>query len=172
MAEDPFTLLGAPRRFDLDPALVQSRWLALSAALHPDRAGSAAADHETARRAACLNDARRVLMDPEARANALLAILGGPAKEADNALPAGFLAEMMEAREGLEAATDARDGAGVERWRLWALEQRTARIARVASLFKAAEQGGPADPRALRAIRTELNAWRYIERMLERADEA
>ena len=161
---DPYETLGLPRSYEIDPAQVRKAWLSASAELHPDRAGADPLDEaEVARRSAAINEARRLLDDPELRADTLLRLLGGPAKESDKSLPDGFLMAMMETREELEAAAgDAAELAKLERW---AQEQREGYIERIAAGFKHHEATGEAA--ALTHIRTELNAWRYIERMLE-----
>lgn len=104
-------------------------------------------------------------MDPERRAEALLSLLGGSDRK--KALPPGLLMEMMEARESAESALAAGDRAGVERWRAWAEERRGEHIGRVGSLL--AEAAGGSDG-ALDRVRVELNAWRYVERMLEQLE--
>jgi hypothetical protein len=78
--------------------------------------------------------------------------------------------EMMEVREQMEAAAAARDAAALERWRNWAEDQRIGYARSVGELFKQVERDGPR-PEILKAIRTRLNAWRYIERMLEQIAE-
>lgn len=169
MTTNPFTLLGLPARFDLREDEIRAAWLRRAAAAHPDRAPTLDED-EQARAAAAYNDARRTLEDPERRANALLAHLGGPSKEADRSLPPSFLPEIMALREALaEAKTDA-DAARIEELRAAASARREAHIERVAAHFNAA--GNPTDPALLADIRRELNAWRYVERMLEQIDEA
>jgi curved DNA-binding protein CbpA len=161
---DPFGTLGLPRSFGVDPSQVRRAWLSASGTLHPDRAGGDPLDGaEIARRSARVNEARRVLDNPELRAEALLRLLGGPAVGADKSLPEGFLAEMMSVREELEAAAD--DPARVAALERWAQEQRSGHVERIGSLFDAHEKTG--DRAAIASIRTELNAWRYIERMLE-----
>jgi molecular chaperone HscB len=158
---DPFALLGLPRRFDLPMPDIQRAWLTRTARLHPDRPD---APPDAAERLARLNHAHADLADPERRAAALLALLGGPSKEQDKSLPPGFLEEMLDVRERMESDLDA-DPASRERWDCWAAERRDTSIARVARLFNA-----PPTPGSLREIRTELNAWRYIERMIEQLD--
>lgn len=158
---DPFDLLGIPPTFEVDPSALQRAWLAGSARLHPDRfsAGSAAPDE--ARRLAllaALNQSKAALADPFQRGEALLARLGGPSKEADKSLPDSFLMEMLEVREQLEEAAASGDSAAIGKWEDWAAEQRRDAIQRVAGLFKDG---------ALTELRRELNAWRYIERMIE-----
>ena len=157
---DPFDVLQLPPRFDLADAAIEQAYFTKVAAVHPDLA----VDDAALEQSAALNDAKAALLDPEQRANALLARLGGPSKEQDKSLPPTFLMEVMEAREGLQAAHDTNDAAELARWKDWAAAERTANSAKVAELFK---QGTPAN---LRAIRTTLNAWRYIERMIEQLE--
>lgn len=158
---DPFALLGLPRAFSDSKADLQRAWLARTARLHPDRPD---APPDAAEQLARLNEAQATLDDPERRANSLLALLGGPAKEQDKSLPPGFLQKMLEIREQMEADLAA-DSSARDRWERWAREQRDSSIERVGQLFNAVSSA--ADPAALKAIRTELNAWRYIERMIE-----
>ncbi|MFN7020689.1 MAG: iron-sulfur cluster co-chaperone HscB C-terminal domain-containing protein [Phycisphaerales bacterium] len=167
MPWDPFVVLGLERRFDLSPAEVERAYLARAAGLHPDVVGALGPDVEGAGPSEELNRARQVLKDPESRGNALLALLGGPAKEQDRSLPDGFLAEMMEVRERMEAG----GAAERERWEGWAEQRRSSHERNVRELFSRAAGGETADSghETLRAIRRELNAWRYIERMLEQS---
>ncbi|MCC7387357.1 MAG: hypothetical protein IT431_01170 [Phycisphaerales bacterium] len=163
---DPFTTLGLPARFDLEPAAIDRAYLARAAAVHPDLAGDdPARAADAARAAAALNHAKAALLDPESRARALLAILAPQAAPADRDLPDGFLMDIMQTRIELDAAIAERDAPALNRWREWAAEQRRSSIDRIAVSF-AALTTPPADP-DLAAIRRQLNAWRYIERMLE-----
>lgn len=162
---DPFDLLAIPPAFNLDAAALHRAWLAGSARLHPDRAE---ADADEARRLAmlaALNQSKAVLSDPIRRAEALLERLAGPSKEADKSLPEGFLVEMLEVRERLEEAAAASDPAEIAKWESWAGEQRRDAIARVGALFDA--HAAAPRPGVLADIRREINAWRYIERMIE-----
>ena len=160
---DAFDILGLEPVFDIDPAAVQRAYLAQSALLHPDLA---AADVEAARTMANLNMARRTLEDPERRADSFLSRLGGPSKERDKGLPDGFLMEMMETREQIEAA--AGDPKARATWEAWAQERRREAVMEVGAMFRAV--GARPLPEALRAIRIRLNAWRYIERLIEQLD--
>jgi molecular chaperone HscB len=171
MLQDPFEALGLPRRFDLDARDIRRAWLARAADLHPDRAQGAAGgadEGEVARRAALLNDAKRTLEDPERRADALLVLLGGPAREEEKSLPPAFLMEVMEVREALEDAAASGDAGRITEHEAWADARRAALIDEVAGALAALTE--PPDPGALRDIRVTLNAWRYIERMREQID--
>ncbi len=165
-ASDPFDLLGVPARFDLPGPVLQRAWLARTAALHPDRAGG---DAEAAGALARLNRAKATLENPEERANALLARLGGAAKDADKSLPDGFLAEMLETREEIESAVASGDAAEREKWSDWAELERERYTREVGELF--ARVGEPAKIEVMKEIRRTLNAWRYIERLIEQLHE-
>lgn len=161
---DPFEILGLPRRFDLNEQALHRAWLARCAAVHPDRAADESDDGEAA---AELNRARATLADPERRANALLRLLGGPSKEENRSLPEGLLAEMLEVREEMETDLGAAGHEARRKWGAWADERKRAHIDRVGELFR-----GPLNEEQFGAIRRELNAWRYIERMIEQLDPA
>jgi molecular chaperone HscB len=167
-ASDPFELLDLPRRFELDRAALRSAYLQRAARLHPDRFRDPVERAEAARRAAELNDARAILADDERRANALLALLGGPDREDEKTLPDGFLMEIMDVRQEMEAALASGDPAERARFEAWAAEQRTERLEAIAGLFERALASPDQD--LLAAIRVELNALRYIERMIEQLD--
>lgn len=165
MTTDPFETLGLEPRFDLAEAEIQRAYLARAAACHPDLAG---ADPEraagAARLSAALNRARAVLTAPEDRARALLERLGGGDGD-ERELPEGFLMEIMETRLEVEAAAESGDGEELARWREWAQTERSSYIERLGAMF--ADLSDPPAPDAVQEIRRELNAWRYIERMLE-----
>lgn len=161
---DPFRLLGVPATFDLDLERLQAAYLAAMARLHPDAGGGDGAGE----RAAAINRARAVLADPESRADALVGLLGGPSRERDRSLPAGFLEEMMGVRMRMEESLGA--GEDPRSWREWAAGRRE-EFARAAgeglALAASMQAGDPARAEALAGVRRSLNAWRYIERMIE-----
>jgi curved DNA-binding protein CbpA len=153
--EDPFDALGLAPAFGLSSAEIERAYLARAGALHPDRStGDAAA-------AARLNLARQVIKDPMTRAEALLALRSGPAPAADKSLPPGFLGEILDVRERLEAALASGSDQERSRWEDWASERRRGHIAAITRLFDAG------DGASLRGVRLELNVWRYTERVLE-----
>ncbi len=184
---DPFEALGLPATFALDRATVERAYLARAAAAHPDHAGgggSGSGQDEGERLAAALNAARTTLLDPERRAAALVLRFGGGRGQggaADRALPSGFLEAMMEAREQMDADRAAAGDAGAKaavaaRWGVWAEARRRGHIDAVGRLFAEIEAGVkssvPATSAGLAAIRREMNAWRYIERMIEQIEGA
>ncbi len=151
---DPFAILALPRRFDLTDAAVRRAFLAKVQSAHPDAGG----DQDIG---ADLTKARDTLLNPESRADALLQLLGGPAKDADKSLPPGFLMDIMETREALDEALASNTAAELERLKAWALTERQNYIQAAAAGFASGD---------LKNLRTTLNAWRYIERMIEQMD--
>jgi molecular chaperone HscB len=158
---DPFKILGLHRTFDLTPDQIERAYLRLVATAHPDRGQSASpADSSD------LNRARQTLLNPERRANALLECLGGPTTS--KSLPDGFLVEIMEIREAVEEAVASRDPRARERWEVWAEQERQRYVHEVSAAFGALTD--PPDPAMLADIKTMLNAWRYVERLIEQLD--
>lgn len=163
--QDPFDILGVPASFDLEDDQIELAYLKRAARAHPD-----AAPGQSEHAMAALNDAYEAIKDPEARANCLLARLDGPSKEDETSLPDGFLMEMMETRESLEAAGQTGDTDAVIRGLAGAREQRDTFIASVAQMFVALTHSP--SPESLSAIRTQLNAWRYVERLIDQVGES
>ncbi len=162
---DPFQTFDLGPRFDLDEADLHARFIRASQASHPDRHTDPVDQAQAAEHAAEINHAFAVLSDPERRADALLTLLGGPAKDQDKSLPPDLLMDMMETRERLEEAIAKDNRAELDKLRAWAHDQRGAHLKRIADLFAETRDGLPAD--TAKAIRIELNALRYIQRMLE-----
>lgn len=115
-----FEVFGLAPGPDLDLPGLEQKLRALALEHHPDRApaGDARARLRALERTTALNDAFKVLKDPVRRAVYLLKLKGvdletdGPGRYQ---LPTAFLAEMLERREELEAATAKRDEALVQR---------------------------------------------------------
>jgi Fe-S protein assembly co-chaperone HscB len=165
---DPFATLGVPAVFALDPAELHRRFIRASAANHPDRFTDPLEQADAAARSAEINEAYRTLGDPELRAGALLERLGGPGKGEDKSLPPDRLVEMMEVRERMEEAIADHDEAELRELALWADAQRAAHLKRIEGLFDAsAKTASDQRDALLKAIRLELNALRYFQRMIE-----
>ena len=106
----PFDILGVEARFDLDLAALEKRYRELSRDAHPDAQRSVTGQRSAALGASIdLNAAYRTLKDDLARGHALLeargVAMGGEERENDP----GFLMEVMELREALGDARDAKD---------------------------------------------------------------
>lgn len=162
--DDPFALLGLPRSFRMDLAAVRAAHLRRAAAIHPDRA--AGDGEELVRRSADLNEARRILVDPVARAEALLRLAGASDGSAEDAMDAGFLMELMELREAADAAAESGDPQRIAPLRADAETRRDAILSALASDF---DDGGAA---ALVAARARLGSLRAIDRLVARLADA
>lgn len=163
-AADHFAVMGLPRAYEVDAERLRQRYLELSRAAHPDAAGSAAADSN--RRSAALNEARRVLSDPLLRAEHLLALCGGEDAASNRTVPPEVLSSTLELREELEAAQAAGDASAIQRIRTSVQAEYDARLERI---FQLASQL-PGSEALRSALRIELNALKYQQRMLEQIE--
>ena len=160
---DPFATLGLTPRFDLSTEELEARWREMQRALHPDRHTDKppAERRISLAKAVEVNEAYRALRDDLSRAIALLALRGFELKEGQDAAkpdPA-FLMEVMELREGLSEARQARD---LERARALGQEvgqAQSATRAKVAQLF-----GSDAAPEQIAA---QVSRMRYYRRFLD-----
>jgi molecular chaperone HscB len=168
MTDDPFRLFDLPWRFDLDEALLHRRFIDKSAANHPDRFTDPLDQADAAERSAAINGAYQTLTDPEKRANCLLALMGGPSGADDKSLPTDLLMQMMETRQRMEEAIAEQNADTLRELADWARDQRAAHLGEIAGQFdKTSRNDGATRNEALTAVRLQLNALRYIERMLE-----
>ena len=155
-----FATLGVEERFDLDGDELERRYRARSREVHPDRFASASAAERLKSISAAteLNEAFRTLKAPLPRAEHLLALRG--ASIADNEpVPQDFLMEILELREGLQAALGARQTEAVARMEGDMRARHEAALAQVAALFAA---GGDVEE-----IKRELVQLRYFQRFLD-----
>lgn len=104
---DDFELFDVPRRYEQDRAVLDARWRALQAEVHPDRfaAEGAAAQRVAMQWAVRVNEAYERLKDPLKRAAYLCALNGVPVDMHSNtAMPHAFLMHQMAWREALDHA--------------------------------------------------------------------
>jgi molecular chaperone HscB len=111
---DPFATLGLPRRYEIDMHELETRYRELQKALHPDKHSRAGASQRrlSLHNAVQVNEAYRVLKDDLKRAEALLALHGeaGSGAVAERKVEdPEFLSEVLELREALGEAKEARD---------------------------------------------------------------
>jgi molecular chaperone HscB len=114
---DPFATLGLPRRYDVDLPAVEKTHRELSRALHPDRFVNAGASErrDALSKAVEVNEAWRIVRDPIRRAEALLELAGAAVgEERASATDPEFLMEMLEQREALAEAKQAKDLARIQ----------------------------------------------------------
>ena len=165
----PFAALGLAPSWEVDSKDLKRRLLRFSRHLHPDFFATAGeTTRELAERgSAVLNAAYETLSDPFRRADWLVVDLGGPSDSDERQMKREFLVQVLEWNETLEdarssppgsperrALTDFSSSLRVER------NQRLEAVGEV--LTPLPERGSP----TLREARRELNAVRYIDRVL------
>jgi len=99
---DDFEIFGIERRFSQSRPVLDARWRALQAEVHPDRfATEGAAGQRVAMQWALrVNEAYERLKDPLKRAAYLCDLNGAPiGAETNTAMPADFLVQQLEWRE-------------------------------------------------------------------------
>jgi molecular chaperone HscB len=102
-----FELFGLPRRYRVDPALLEQAYRRLQTEVHPDRfaAGSDQQKRIALQSSARVNEAYRALRDPVERARYLLELQGIDAfDETDTRLSPEFLERQLERREAAAEA--------------------------------------------------------------------
>lgn len=169
---DYFALLGIERRYALDVAELSAAFRSITRSIHPDR--FAARDERVqalaTRATAEVNRAYQVLRDPIARADYLLELHGGPSAAEDRSVDPALLMEVMELREALDAAAEARNTGEVERLRTQIADRLGACLARIAHDAQALEDRPGSDASYLRhKLRRELNAARYWSNLAAQA---
>ncbi len=173
--QDWFAVLGVPRRFSIDLALVENNFKKLSRQVHPDRFVTA---DPRARKAALsrtvqLNEAWRTLKDPLRRAEYLLELAGFGLKGDDRkpvsevaatrevSAPPTLLMEILELREQLADAQHAGDAARVQ---AMAAAMRARHAATLAAIAGALDQ--PEGAKLEEAARLMVGL-RYYQRFLD-----
>lgn len=102
--KSPFTVLGAPKRFDLDLTELERRYLTLSRWLHPDRYATMGAlwKAKCGEYSALLNEAYGILKNDESRLEALLQQSGVQMdKSSGSQVPAEFAERFFEVQEAV-----------------------------------------------------------------------
>jgi molecular chaperone HscB len=185
---DYFTYLGLPRLLNIDPAALEAKFYELSRAFHPDFFQNKTEAERTISLAnsAALNTAYRTLKDPTRRAEYLVQLEAGSAKDIRTSPPAELFEEILALQEDLEAFREAspdQDPAGVASLRAKlqndreTLEQREREMdARLLGLFAAwdaLQKSGPRDaPRSpekdalLKQMREILSNRTYLRNIL------
>lgn len=179
MARDHFEVLGVPRRYHLDGAELEEKYLALQKETHPDRFAKAAPKErlDAVVRNTELNDAYKVLKNDVKRAEYLLKLegidLGDEKPQATTGatkqlvVDPRLLMEVMELRESLADARGEGDEAKVRE--LTADVQRRQGEAKkiVEDGFTAFEKG---DRGKLDAIARALVSLRYYARFMDEVE--
>src|SRR5882724_4213242 len=112
---DYFALFGLPRKLRIEMSGLEQKFLQLSWKLHPDNFVNASEDERerSLKQSSELNDAYRVLRDPVARVEYLLAIEGERKEgEKKQTAPPELLEEVFELNESLDEMREAKSAGG------------------------------------------------------------
>lgn len=155
MTDDHFQRLDLPRRFSLDTADLDARYLARCRTFHPDQyARSSGGELQLSQMlSAALNESYKLLRDPFRRADHLVTLLGGPSADDEKQADPAFLEEMLELRMRIEEAKS--DGATRDQMR----QELTARRDHLLNEVGANLDGPSPD---LKSARRQLNAAKYV----------
>lgn len=165
---DYFTCLSLPRLLNIDPATLEAKYYELSRAFHPDffQAKTETEKQISLGNSALLNTAYGTLKDPVQRAEYLLKLEAGSAKDIRNTPPADLFEEILELQEDLEAFRSASGDTGeAAQYRTKLLADRTlleerqqAMDSKLASLFAKWDtiQNRAPQPDALRPQKDEV----------------
>jgi len=164
-----FEVLGFPVRFDLKSAELEERYEQLSLELHPDFYSSAPKAEKLLSESATaiLNSAYKTLRDPTLRADYLLHLLAEKQSLDERSLPDGFLEEMFFLQEALDDLLDSGNMKKLSRMNEDLQNRKKDIEENYAPLFKKHEDH-PEDPGIIQQLQTNLNAERYLRRLLER----
>ena len=166
---DFFEVLGFPISFEIKSAELELRYQELSLELHPDFYGSSPEAEkllsETA--TAILNSAYKTLREPTLRADYLLHLLTEKQKLDERSLPEGFLAKMFFMQEKLDELLDSGNTVKLSSMRKDLQKKKRDIEADYAPLFRKYEDD-PEDTVIPQQLQTNLNAERYLRRLIER----
>lgn len=153
--KSPFDILGVEPRFELDLPMLERRFRELSREVHPDRSR-----REDLGASIDLNAAYRALKDDLTRARAVLEAQGAATGD-ERADDPAFLMEIMELREALGDAREARD---LEKVSVLAGQVRASYAASRDALARALEARDHA------SAKHHLGRMRYYRRFLDEVD--
>ncbi len=160
MAGDPFARLGFERAYSMETASITRARVSLLAKLHPDRHIDDLSRAQALRDAAEVNEAARVLVDPEARAQALLDLMdpsGAPVS-----LSTDELMDLMERREAAQGVRrGSREAAALESWIVLERDRLRVQVARALDMM-------PKAPSSARHALARLKAIARLEDELTR----
>ena len=160
-----YELLGLEPTYDVDVEDIRQKYFAVVREIHPDRlvADSAPTQRLSMRVSAQLNQAFQVLMDPVQRAEYLLELSGGKAASDDKQVPQQVLIDTLELREEIEEAKAGEDQASLERLRAQIQQRFDQTLQDICTLCRQL----PGDEKLRQDLRGELNAIRYLRKLLE-----
>ena len=166
---DYFSVFGLPPRYDVDLNSLEQSYHKLAAELHPDFFATAPAAERRLSEglSARLNQALQTLQDPTARAQYLIEVWKAKTPTHERDLPTGFLQEMFALQEELEELLEAKDQQALATKRADFLQRLNDLRYNYQQQLIELKENTP-DTTFCKQIQQQLNAERYLLRLLER----
>ena len=166
---DHFRVMGLPHCFEIDSVELENRYQRLTLEMHPDFFGTAPEKQKrlSEKSSVMLNAAYSSLSEPASRARYLLSVFASGKNLQTDSLPEGFLQEMFTLQESLDEMLESCDKSELGKMNE-DLQNRYASIeSNYAALFNKFETS-PENIGILQQLQTQLNAERYLRRLLDR----
>ncbi len=170
-----FDVFGLPRAYDVDVPALEKQYRELSLQLHPDRFAQAEARERrlSLEQTTALNEAYKTLKDGTKRAFYLLKVHGVDLEREDAGaqkdMPLEFLEEVMELREALDEAMEAKDLEKAQKMATDVEGRKKAALQEAVDTLRTLEQG-PAAESSVKKASHALGRVRYFTRFLEQVE--
>ena len=164
-----FEVFGLSKEFEIDETDLEVKYQNLSFELHPDFFESAAESEKnlSEKASAILNTAYKTLSEPSSRALYLLNLFSLRVKLDERSLPEGFLGEMFFLQEKLDELLEYENESELSILKNDLIRRQKKIEAKFTLLFRKIEKY-PNDSENLQELQTNLNAEKYLYRLLER----
>ena len=166
---DHFKVMGLPHSFEIDSVELENRYQRLTLGMHPDFFGAAPEKQKrlSEKSSMMLNAAYSSLREPTSRARYLLSLFAGEKNLQTDALPEGFLQEMFTLQESLDEMLESCEQSDLGKMNEDLQNRYSSIESNYAALFKKFETS-PDNTEILQQLQTQLNAERYLRRLLDR----
>lgn len=174
-----FDMFAMPPAYDVDIPALEKQFRELSLRLHPDRFAQADARERrlSLEQSTALNEAYKTLKDPSRRAFYLLKLHGVDLDREDSAaqrdMPVEFLEEVMELREELEGAMNAKDVTRAQAMAVDVTARQREALHEAADALRALQQQHSAaeEQELVKKASHAMGRVRYFTRFLEQVEE-
>ena len=166
---DHFEVMGMPHCFEIDSEELENLYQRLTLEMHPDFFGAASEEQKrlSEKSSVMLNAAYSSLREPTSRARYLLSLFARGKNLQTNTLPEDFLQEMFTFQEDLDEMLESCDQSDLCKMNEDLQNRYDSIESNYAALFKKFETS-PENTGILQQLQAQLNAERYLRRLLDR----
>ena len=166
---DHFEVMGLPHCFEIDSEVLENLYQRLTLEMHPDYFGTASEEQKrlSEKSSVMLNAAYSTLREPASRARYLLSLFAKGNSLQTDALPEGFLQDMFFFQESLDDMLESGDQSALFKMNEDLQNRYNFIESNYAALFKKFKIS-PENTEILQQLQTQLNAERYLRRLLDR----